>query len=360
MKLSYKDEKEYIKKYNQGMTRYEASQIYGKSIRTIGDYESNLRKKGLIKLRKEISYDIPIVNNLPISIGSKNSKRIVKLENLTSEEIKNIKEQMSVKWKIPKSTRTINKKKFKTYLVTADYHVPYQNNNVVNILLQIVHDIKFDGFLIVGDMMNMTPISHWLRGRNKRKSLEGKRLQEDYIIGNKLLDEFDKLLPKNCDKRFWWGNHEIWYSVFIEEYPQLEGLFNPSIELHLKERGYKVYEEENHIERIGKLSITHGMYTGVNFLRKHLQEFKTNVLIGHLHQMRMRFDPSPAKELATAGYSIGCVCDMNPDYMQNRPHSWTHGFAVVKFWNDGFFNVDLVRIIGNKCIYNDKEYKSKI
>ena len=50
-------------------------------------------------------------------------------------------------------------------------------------------DVAFDGFYIVGDFMNMEPISHWLK--NKKKTLEGKRMKEDYIRGNALLDEFD-------------------------------------------------------------------------------------------------------------------------------------------------------------------------
>ena len=216
-------------------------------------------------------------------------------------------------------------------------------------------DISFDGFIILGDYMDMSPISHWLK--HKRKTLENKRMLTDYIEGNKLLDEFDKRLPKSCDKRFFYGNHEDWYYQLIEEYPALEGLLEPKIELKLEERGYKVYDKINHIERIGRLSFTHGIYHQQNFVKKHIDELKTNVIIGHLHTPRMRFASSPAREIAISGYSIGCLSDLAPAYQKNRPNSWVHGFGVVYFYdNGGYFDVDIKRIVKGKFIFNDKLY----
>ena len=76
------------------------------------------------------------------------------------------------------------------------------------------------------------------------------------MLGGSLHHEFDKRLPKGCDKRFFYGNHEDWYFQLIEEYPALEGLLEPKTELKLIERGYKVYDTINNIEKIGKLNFT--------------------------------------------------------------------------------------------------------
>ena len=128
------------------------------------------------------------------------------------------------------------------------------------------------------------------------------------------------------------------------------------MEKELKERGYIVYDKINHIERIGKLSMCHGQYHNQNYVLKHINEFKTNVLHADLHSPRMRFENSPAKELAIAGYCLGCLCDMNPSFMKNRAHKWSHGFAILYLLEDGNFDIDLKRIVNGRFIYNQKMY----
>ena len=327
-----KYEKIYIELYNNGKSLYELSKLFKCSERTASQYEKSLRNRGKIKYRKElISTKTP-----PIS------KKV---------------SMKPINWQIAKSTKkgVVPKHPFDTYLVVADTHVPYINPSAVKSVLHLMDDIKFDGFVVLGDFMDMSPISHWLK--NKRKTLENKRMITDYIEGNRLLDEFDKRLPTSCDKRFFYGNHEEWYHQLIEEYPALEGLLDPKIELKLEERGYKVYDKLNHIERIGRLSFTHGIYHAQNFIKKHIDELKTNVIIGHLHTPRLRFASSPAREIAIAGYSVGALCDLSPSYMKNRPNSWVHGFAIVYFYeNSSYFDVDLKRIVKGKFIFNGTLY----
>ena len=330
------NEKLLIELYNTGKDDLELANLFEVAERTMQRTLSQLRKKGKIKYRKE----------LPVSKT---------VSTPASQPVE------SVNWNITKTKKKVNstKKPFSTYLVIADTHIPYENEVAIKSIFHLMDDISFDGFVILGDYMDMSPISHWLK--NKRKTLENKRMITDYVEGNKLLDEFDKRLPKSCDKRFFYGNHEEWYHQLIEEYPALEGLLDPKIELKLEERGYKVYDKLNHIERIGKLSFTHGIYHSQNFVKKHIDELKTNVIIGHLHTPRQRFASSPAREIAIAGYSVGCLSNLAPAYMKNRPNSWTSGFAVVYFYdNRGYFDVDVKRIVRGKFIYNNKLYNGNI
>lgn len=325
------NEKIYVELYNAGKSPYDLSKLFKCSERTIARYELNLRKKGKLKYRKELP-----------------STKTVSTP--TSQPIE------SVNWNIVKTEKKeINiKKPFSTYLVIADTHIPYENPIAIKSIFHLMDDISFDGFIILGDYMDMSPISHWLK--HKRKTLENKRMLTDYIEGNKLLDEFDKRLPKNCDKRFFYGNHEDWYYQLIEEYPALEGLLEPKTELKLEERGYKIYDKINHIERIGRLSFTHGIYHQQNFVKKHIDELKTNVIFGHLHSPRVRFAASPAREIAIAGYALGCLSDLAPAYQKNRPNSWVHGFGIVYFYDNGYFDADIKRIVKGKFIFNDRLY----
>ncbi len=322
-----------INLYKSSKGDLQLSQLTGIPERTLQRRLSGLRAKSKIPYRK----DLP-------------SSKTVSIVDSYKETIK------PINWKIKKSKVKLSKAKkpFSTYLIIADAHVPYINAPVVKSIFRLMEDIKFDGFINLGDFMDMSPISHWLK--NKKKTLENKRMKDDYIEGNRLLDEFDKRLPATCDKRFFYGNHEDWYFQLIEEYPALEGLLDPKIELKLEERGYKVYDTINHIERIGKLNFTHGMYCSQNFVKKHIDSLMTNVMIGHLHTPRLRFAPSPAREIAIAGYSVGCLSNLSPAYMKNRPNSWVHGFAVVYFYDNGYFDVDLKRIVSGRFVFNNKLY----
>lgn len=279
----------------------------------------------------------------------------IKSVTISKKPVNQLPEIKPINWKIATSKKQIKGSKlFKTYIVTADYHVPYEDESSVKIILQLIDDINPDGFILLGDYMDMESVSHWLQ--NKKKTLENKRMQSDYEDGNRLLDEFDKRLAKNCDKRYFYGNHERFYYDLIENLPALEGLLDPKIELKLKERGYIIYDDINHIERIGRLCFTHGMYHSQNYVKAHIDKFQTNVIHADMHSPRFQCAESPAREIALVGYCIGCLCNLSPSYMQNKPNKWSHGFAVIYFYDNGFFDVDLKRIVKGKCVFNGKMY----
>lgn len=330
--MSKINQKTFIELYNVGRDDIELAELFGVSERSIQRYSAKLRKKGKIKYRVD----------MPTSKTVSSPKSYAK-------------EIPPINWQITKTKKKkVKERPFSSYLVIGDTHVPYTNEVSTKAVLKIMDNNSFDGFVILGDFMDMAPISHWLK--NKKKTLENKRMITDYMEGNKLLDEFDKRLPKSCDKRFFYGNHEDWYFQLIEELPALEGFLDPKEELKLVERGYKVYETINHIERIGKLSFTHGIYHSLNFVKKHIDSLKTNVIIGHLHQPRERFEMSPAREIAIAGYAVGCLSDLSPAFMKNRPNAWCHGYTVVNFYGDGYFDVTTKRIVKGVTIYNGKMY----
>lgn len=326
------DEEKYAEEFNKGKSPFELCDIFNISKRTTERVEARLRNKGIIGYRIDLKL-------------SNNKKSIL-------NEIK------PINWKIVKSKRKKIKKSFKTYLVIADTHIPYENEIAIKPILNMMNDIMFDGFIILGDYMDMEPISHWLQDKKRNKTLENKRMLSDYIAGNKLLDEFDKRLPKKCDKRFFYGNHERFYYDLIEKMPALEGLLDPKIELKLKERGYNVYDKINHVEKIGKLHFTHGMYTTINYVKKHLDNFMCNVMFAHTHSARMRSSESLVKEISPVGYCLPALCNLNPIFMKNLPNKWNHGFGIIYFYENGWFDVDLKRIIKGKFVYNGKLYQN--
>lgn len=275
-------------------------------------------------------------------------------ENL--EEFKNL---IQLKWKIPTTKIPKNEKKpYKIMLVTSDHHVPHHNVPALRAVLKLMDDVKFDINVILGDFYDASVISHW--NTNKRKTLEGKRLKKDYIVCNTILDEMDKRLPAGAAKHYLFGNHDgSWFDDLLESMPSLEGMVEPTSQMKLKERGYQTYEY-NEIVPFNRLNLTHGIYAGGNPIKKHLDELKVNIMFGHTHQLGMQFSSSPARDIAFAGYNTGCMSDLSPDYMKNRPHAWTHGFAIVYLYPNGYFDVNLIRIIQGKFIYAGKIYDGNI
>ena len=337
-KQSKLNEKLFIELYKLGKNDYEIAQLLGVGERTVSRFAQRLRAKNKIKSRKIIQTTDKLGLN--------------ELDNFDEEKQKKL---AVSQWKVPKGVKkdTVNDI-FKTYLYTADQHVPDHNIPANRAVMKLMDDIKFDGFRIVGDFQDLGSISHW--NEHKRKTLETQRIKKDYIVGNGLLDEYDKRLPKGCDKAYFWGNHEDWYNQLIEKMPVLEGMLNPTEELHLKKRGYKVYEKLNYIEHIGRLSVTHGVYANVHAVKKHIDEFKTNVLFFHTHRIGSRSASSPAKEIAIVGYNGGCLCDKNPDYLKGKPNKWSHGFTIVYYMPNGYFFVNNIRIVKGRFIYNGTLY----
>ena len=278
----------------------------------------------------------------------------VDMESLSDKNFDKLKAEAILRWKVAKSKIARNKKKdYKLGLVTSDQHIPHEDEASMKAIFQLMDDEKFDVNILLGDFLDYGCISHWNQGRNK--TLEMQRLKTDYIKGNVILDEYDKRLPQGCEKHFFKGNHEVWVDDLIEKTPQLEGLVEPESQLKLVERGYKIYPY-NEVIPFGRLHLTHGIYAGANPTKKHLDELKVNCMFGHTHTMEIRMSSSPAREIAFSGYNVGCLCNMAPDYMKNRPHGWTQGFAVLYLYPNGYFDVNLIRVIEGKFIYNGKVY----
>lgn len=282
----------------------------------------------------------------------------IELESLNDKEFEKLKKDAKLKWKIEKSRGSaVKNKDFEIGLFFSDAHIPHHNEVVCKAILKLMDDIKFNKMIITGDFMDLGCISHW--NKNRHRTLEMKRLKSDYIVGNSLLDEIDKRLPKKCEKHYLFGNHDTWGYNLLEEMPALEGLVEPENMLFLKERGYELHPY-NKLVKFGRLYITHGIYAGANPIKKHLDELKVNIVFAHTHTLGMRLSSSPARDIAFAGYNIGCTCDLAPEYMKSKPNAWTHGFAIGYFFPNGFFDIKLIRVVQGKFIFNNKIYDGNV
>ena len=213
---------------------------------------------------------------------------------------------------------------------------------------QAIEIIKPDGYIDLGDAGEFSSVSHWQWKKKKRPPLE---YQLPYIYKeleqiNEGLDLIDESLDKANvkEKHFTEGNHEDWLTRFVEENPYLDDLSVPTA-LKLDSRGYKFHPIGKFL-KIGKLNYYHGHhYAGIQHTRNHLIRLGANVVYGHHHDIQQ----SSVTHLdgSKSAWAIGCLKDMTGEknkWLGNRQHNWSHGFAIVDYYNKGAFTVHVVNI----------------
>jgi hypothetical protein len=242
-------------------------------------------------------------------------------------------------------------------VVANDIHIPNHNKKAVSCLLKAIAQIRPNGVTLNGDIGDWgtfsrhtrfsPPKCHWTDSQFYDASAR------EYDQLNEFLDRVQLAAPR-ARKRMEFGNHELWVEDFIRESPRTRrDLFGLEKRLALTTRGYDLYKY-NDFMKLGKLRVTHGMYTGAAHAKKHVEAMGTSILYGHLHDIQVHSKVTP-ENISHMGWCNGCLCNMNPDYLRNRPQNWNHGFAIVYVWPNGAFQCDVIRINDGKCIVAGQE-----
>lgn len=228
--------------------------------------------------------------------------------------------------------------------VHLDTTVPKAYRAVKNFLVED----KPDMIIILGDFMDVSALSAW--DMDKRKLMEGRRYNKEVEIANQELD----FLQENCNEIVYlFGNHETRVERYIEKFPEMEGILEVDKVLNLEKRGIK-WIDYNKLYRLGKLYLTHGMYTNKYHANKHLTSIGGNVVYGHTHKCQSEMMSMHLQQPIMA-WGLGCLCSKSPDYLRGKPSNWINGFAYVYFHpKNGEFNLYPINIIGNKFIWKGK------
>lgn len=237
-------------------------------------------------------------------------------------------------------------------LVLPDIHLEEDMDlSVVNLALRFGAWFKPDQTIVLGDLINFDYISHWVEKDLIRQ--EGKRLKTDFILGNRILDRIDKFTKGK--KIFLIGNHDDRLVKWIGQHPCIEGLINLTHNLHLIERGYKVYPQGK-VYKIGHACFVHGWYWNIYHAAKHVTQMGDNIFYGHVHDIQSYTKPNYEQQ-PNIGQSLGCLCSLNPEYRKNRPNSWVNAFGVFYFFADGQFNHYIPIIINGRFNFAGKVFK---
>lgn len=240
-------------------------------------------------------------------------------------------------------------------IAVFDLHAPEHVKPLWKNILKLCADAKPDVFIFGGDNMDMQELSHWIHGRGDMRTLEGKRIKQEYQnFQRDILDPLEKVLKKSCEKHYMFGNHEDWAELAINQNPQGEGYWEVQNNLDLSK--WKVYKY-GEIVKVGKMHFIHGTYTNDSHAKKHVTTYERNIFYGHLHDFQTYTKITPVDNDPHMGMSIPCACHLNPDYMRNKPNRWLNGFLIFEINDDGTFQAHPIISTDGSFSYAGKNYK---
>lgn len=235
-------------------------------------------------------------------------------------------------------------------LILCDTHAPFENKRAFAAVCEYSLVYKPNRIIHLGDVGDYQSVSHWLK--NKKLTLEGLNIEDDLFYATELLKTIGETSP-DAEKIVLLGNHEKWVYDYIEEHPELRKTID--LQLQYKLAGFTC-KPFNELYKIGKLYVTHGLYTNLYHAAKTVNSLSASCMYGHTHDDQKHTVSFLDGE--KSAQAIGCLCDLNPVYLQNRPKRWVNGFATVDVLPNGQFFPDFIKIIDGKFCRMGKIYGS--
>lgn len=242
-----------------------------------------------------------------------------------------------------------------TYLLLGCVHVPGHNHAMLEGILKLIPEIKPQGLILMGDFLDLNSLSGHDRGRFT--AIKGLTLDQEYKDGNGVLDRLLAELPKEADKVYLYGNHEDRWNRYMSDMQNAKTpLPSPTEALHLKERGFSVFERwsSDYITLGNHLEVLHGQYYNTHCAKQHIDKFRGSVAFVHTHRIQMYVEGK------TAGFNIGWGGDVNHPFFnyaeRGTKNQWQNGFALCTIDEKGDYFMQQIFCHNNKFYYNGKAY----
>lgn len=242
-----------------------------------------------------------------------------------------------------------------THLVIPDSHAHYQHDNNRAVWLgQLIHDLRPDVVIHIGDSADMPSLSGYDKGK---KSFQGRTYRQDVDthldFQERTWEPYRKSHRKLPRRVFCVGNHEHRITRAIEYQPELEGAIGLS-DLELPRWYDDVVDYEGGTPgfiNIDGIAYAHYFISGVAgrpigglhpadslVSKKH-----SSATCGHLHMA----DWSIAKNMYNdwvMGCFVGCYQDYDSDWAGIINKLWWRGIVVKKNVDKGGYDPEFISI----------------
>jgi len=239
-------------------------------------------------------------------------------------------------------------------LVLPDVHLELgMSTEAVETALNFGEYFKPDETVILGDFINFDYISHFVE--KDLIARENKRLFKDFGNANAILNIIQGFTKEKTTYLI--GNHERRLDVWVRQHPEVEGLISLKLNLKLKDRGIEAVPE-GAIYKVGHARFTHGWYCIQYHAKRSVEYAGDNIFYGHVHDVQSYSKPN-CEQLPTIGQSLGCLCELNPEYMRNKPNRWVNAIGIFYLDAKGVFTYYVPIFINRKFIWNGKTFGGK-
>lgn len=242
------------------------------------------------------------------------------------------------------------------YLILGCVHAPAQNEALMSSMRYLMNDVKFDGLILAGDFLDCNNLSSHSKGHFS--AFPTMTIQDEYKVGEEVLNTLVNRLPKDALKVYMYGNHEDRYWRFISDMQNAKTPPpSPAEGLKLKDKGFVVLDNySSDFMTLGQhLDIMHGVYYNDHCAKKHIDRFRGSVLFAHTHRIQQFV------EGRTGGFNIGWLGDVTNSAFNYADRgvkaSWQNGFATVTIDEQGDYYVQQVFCNKNQFYYNGKLYR---
>jgi predicted phosphodiesterase len=245
----------------------------------------------------------------------------------------------------------------KRIVVLSDIHIPFEDSDALNAAINYTRAFKPDLIILNGDVLDCYALSSYTKDPENAWATVAVERDRGLIV--------QRTCREITPNVIWLGgNHEVRWDKAIShelEHPSprgkavLEVLAGGEISpqraferffvasgVTWKPYGWRV-ELAN-----GNLVVTHGFRLSAHSAysaRMHLERLGVSVIIGHTHRMGAYHNANLRGK--QGAWENGCLCDMNPEYMQFP--NWQQGFSTVTV-NGDRFHVTQVPIVGGKVV----------
>jgi predicted phosphodiesterase len=232
-------------------------------------------------------------------------------------------------------------------LILSDIHFPYQDNKALELAINYGIENKVNTIYLNGDIADFYQCSRFTKDRRLRDMAGELEMVRGFL---KMMQDLFK-----CPIYYKIGNHEKRYEDYLMiKAPELLGIDDFKLEQLLRFREFGVtLVKDKQMAMAGKLPILHGheWFGGfappVNPARGLFMKAKQSAIIGHHHRTSEHTEKSLKGEVMT-NWSTGCLCGLEPEY--SPYNQYNHGFAHVKVFQDGNYELKNIRIIDYKIV----------
>jgi hypothetical protein len=244
----------------------------------------------------------------------------------------------------------------KKVLNLSDCHHPFVDKIAWRLFLKAARECgPWDECVINGDFADCLAVSFHPKTPGRKYVIA-----DEIAAVNKALDELQDAVGKKCYIVYLGGNHENRMDRYIAEKAKelhgLEGTTIPGL-LRLRERGIHWIPYKAAAYKVGKLAFIHDLgRCGVNTARQSLQDYGSNVVVGHSHRAGIVYQGTVRGE-SHVGVNSGWLGDAAAaDYMHvdKARRDWQKGFVVAYVENNGNAHVQFVPVIGRSCVVDGK------